>query len=53
MFSPAEMAKIAEDGAVYKATKNQFYSFISAITAGAYISIAFVFYASTYRDLET
>ena len=47
MFSPAEMAKIAEDGAVYKATKNQFYSFISAITAGAYISIAFVFYATT------
>ncbi|MDG6453965.1 formate transporter FocA [Glaesserella parasuis] len=46
MFSPAEMAKIAEDGAVYKATKNQFYSFISAITAGAYISIAFVFYAT-------
>ncbi|QIW14910.1 formate transporter FocA [Pasteurellaceae bacterium RH1A] len=47
MFSPAEMAKIAEDGAVYKATKNQFYSFVSAITAGAYISIAFVFYATT------
>ncbi|OOS00742.1 formate transporter FocA [Haemophilus paracuniculus] len=47
MYSPAEMAKIAEDGAVYKATKNQFYSFLSAITAGAYISIAFVFYATT------
>lgn len=47
MFSPAEMAKIAEDAAVYKATKHQFYSFISAITAGAYISIAFVFYATT------
>lgn len=47
MFSPAEMAKIAEEGAVYKATKNQFYSFISAITAGAYISIAFVFYATS------
>lgn len=47
MFSPAEMAKIAEDSAVYKATKNQFYSFLSAITAGAYISIAFVFYATS------
>lgn len=47
MFSPAEMAKIAEDAAVYKATKNQFYSFISAITAGAFIAIAFVFYATS------
>ncbi|QGM80302.1 formate transporter FocA [Otariodibacter oris] len=53
MFSPAEMAKIAEDGAVYKATKKQFYSFISAITAGAYISIAFVFYATTQVGAET
>lgn len=52
MFSPAEMAKTAEDGAVYKATKNQFYSFISAITAGAYISIAFVFYATTKLGLR-
>ena len=41
------MAKIAEDAAVYKATKNQFYSFISAITAGAFIAIAFVFYATS------
>ena len=47
MFSPAEMAKIAEDGAVYKATKNQFYSFISAITAGAFIALAFVYYTTT------
>lgn len=47
MFSPAEMAKIAEDGAVYKATKNQFYSFLSAITAGGFIAIAFVFYTTT------
>lgn len=41
------MAKIAEDAAVYKASKNQFYSFISAITAGAFIAIAFVFYATS------
>lgn len=47
MFSPAEMAKIAEDGAVYKATKNQLYSFLSAITAGGFIAIAFVFYTTT------
>lgn len=47
MFTPAEMAKIAEDGAVYKATKNQFYSFLSAIIAGGFIAIAFVFYTTT------
>lgn len=47
MFSPAEMAKIAEDGATYKATKHQFYSFISAILAGGFIGLAFVFYATT------
>ncbi|MDD0823961.1 formate transporter FocA [Mannheimia sp. AT1] len=47
MFSPVEMAKIAEDGAVHKATKNQLYSFLSAITAGGFIAIAFVFYTTT------
>ncbi|MGQ8821282.1 formate transporter FocA [Bibersteinia trehalosi] len=47
MYSPTEMAKIAEDAAVAKATKHQFYSFISAITAGAFIAIAFVFYATS------
>lgn len=47
MFTPTEMTQIAEDGAVYKATKNQFYSFISAITAGAFIALAFVYYTTT------
>ena len=47
MFSPAEMAKITEDGAVYKATKHQLYSFISAIVAGGFIALAFVFYTTT------
>lgn len=47
MFSPAEMAKAAEDAAVYKATKNQLYSFLSAITAGAFIALAFVYYTTT------
>ena len=47
MFSPAEMAKITEDGAVYKATKHQLYSFISAILAGGFIGLAFVFYTTT------
>ncbi|AAP95870.1 formate transporter FocA [[Haemophilus] ducreyi] len=47
MFTPAEMAKIAEEGAVYKATKHQLYSFISAILAGGFIGLAFVFYTTT------
>lgn len=47
MFSPADMARIAEDGAVRKATRRPLDSFISAITAGAFIAIAFVFYATT------
>ena len=47
MFSPVEMAKITEDGAVYKATKHQLYSFISAILAGGFIGLAFVFYTTT------
>lgn len=45
--SPAQMAQIGEDAGVYKATKKQFYSFLSAIPAGAFIAIAFVFYATT------
>lgn len=46
MYSPAEMAKIAQDGAVYKATKQPLYALISAILAGAFIAIAFVFYTT-------
>ncbi|EEX50483.1 formate transporter [Pasteurella multocida] len=44
---PAGMAQIGEDVGVYKATKKQIYSFFSAIPAGAFIAIAFVFYATT------
>ncbi|MGC7560502.1 formate transporter FocA [Pasteurella sp. PK-2025] len=47
MVSPTEMAQIGEDTGVYKATKKQFYSFLSAIPAGMFIAIAFVFYATT------
>ncbi|MDP8078499.1 formate transporter FocA [Phocoenobacter skyensis] len=46
MNSPTEMAKIAQDGAVYKALKKPLYAFISAILAGAFIAIAFVFYTT-------
>ncbi|MDG2948246.1 formate transporter FocA [Bisgaard Taxon 10/6] len=45
--TPAQMAQIGEDVGAYKATKNQFYSFLSAISAGAFIALAFVFYTTT------
>nr|WP_319391225.1 formate transporter FocA [uncultured Cohaesibacter sp.] len=41
---PAEMAKKAEDVGVYKATKQPMTTFVLAMTAGAFIGIAFVFY---------
>ncbi|ANI28728.1 formate transporter [Yersinia entomophaga] len=41
---PAAMAKVAEDAGVYKATKHPMKTFYLAITAGVFISIAFVFY---------
>lgn len=45
--NPTQMAQIGEDAGAYKATKNQFYSFLSAISAGAFIALAFVFYTTT------
>ncbi|ODA31418.1 formate transporter FocA [Veronia pacifica] len=49
---PPEMAKKAEDVGVYKATKSPFQSFILAITAGIFISIAFVFYTTVTTGSE-
>ncbi|WP_261816597.1 formate transporter FocA [Vibrio gallicus] len=43
-FMPPEMAKRAVEAGVKKASKNQFKSFLLAITAGIHIGIAFVFY---------
>lgn len=43
MVSPAEMSQIGEDVGVYKASKRQILSFFSAIPAGAFIALAFVF----------
>ena len=37
------MAKVAEEAGVYKATKHPMTTFFLAITAGVFISIAFVF----------
>ena len=47
MVSPAEMSQIGEDVGVYKASKRQILSFFSAILAGAFIALAFVFYTTT------
>ncbi|WP_455813345.1 formate transporter FocA [Pseudomonas graminis] len=44
LILPSEMAKVAEDAGVYKATKHPFTTFFLAITAGVFISIAFAFY---------
>lgn len=44
LLLPQAMAKVAEDAGVYKATKHPLTTFFLAITAGVFISIAFVFY---------
>ena len=49
---PPAMARKAEDVGVYKATKKPLQSFILAITAGVFISIAFVFYTTVTTGSE-
>ncbi|MDX7987537.1 formate transporter FocA [Xenorhabdus sp. 12] len=44
LFSPAVMAQIADDSGVYKVNKHLTVTYLSAIMAGVFISIAFVFY---------
>ncbi|WP_445494118.1 formate transporter FocA [Photorhabdus sp. SF281] len=44
LLPPAVMTQIADDMGVYKTTKHPAITSISAITAGIFISIAFVFY---------
>ncbi|SLM62993.1 MULTISPECIES: formate transporter FocA [Dickeya] len=44
LLLPPAMAKVAEDAGVYKATKQPLTAFFLAVTAGVFISIAFVFY---------
>ncbi|AKH64570.1 MULTISPECIES: formate transporter FocA [Photorhabdus] len=44
LLPPAVMTQIADDMGVYKITKHPAITSISAITAGVFISIAFVFY---------
>ncbi|QRG80317.1 formate transporter FocA [Citrobacter sp. R56] len=49
---PAEMAKVAEQAGVYKVTKKKELAFFLAITAGVFISIAFVFYITVTTGAE-
>uniref|UniRef100_UPI0036DF9833 formate transporter FocA n=1 Tax=Photorhabdus sp. RM322S TaxID=3342825 RepID=UPI0036DF9833 len=44
LLPPAVMTQIADDLGVYKTTKHPAITYMSAITAGVFISIAFVFY---------
>jgi len=46
LILPPEVAKVAENTGVYKATKHPLTTFYLAITAGVFISIAFVFYVT-------
>ncbi|MBE2898455.1 formate transporter FocA [Pasteurellaceae bacterium TAE3-ERU1] len=47
MLTPTQMTAVAVSAGAYKARKNQLLSFVSAIVSGAFIAIAFVFYATT------
>lgn len=47
LHPPAEMAKIAEQMGLQKINKKKSLSFILAVTAGVFISVAFTFYVTT------
>lgn len=46
-LTPVEATDYAESVAAYKAQKRPFLSFLSGISAGACIALAFVFYTTT------
>ena len=46
-LTPVEATDYAENTATYKANKRPFLSFMSGISAGACIALAFVFYTTT------
>ncbi|WP_176083829.1 formate transporter FocA [Martelella sp. HB161492] len=50
LFPPHEMARKAEDIGVAKVHKDNLSCFVSAMTAGAFIGIAFVFYTVVTTD---
>ncbi|AOF52729.1 formate transporter FocA [Rodentibacter caecimuris] len=50
-LTPIEATNFAEDSATYKARKRPLLSFMSGISAGACIALAFVFYTTTQTAL--
>ncbi|WP_081299670.1 formate transporter FocA [Gilliamella sp. wkB112] len=52
-FSPAQMTQIAEELGNYKVNKHPCSTILSAILAGVYISIAFVFYITVTTGTAT
>ncbi|UNH28127.1 formate transporter FocA [Moellerella wisconsensis] len=53
LLPPAIMAKVADDACVYKANKHPAITYLSAFTAGIFISIAFVFYITATTGAST
>ena len=52
-LTPVEATDYAESVAAYKAQKRPFLSFLSGISAGACIALAFVFYTTTQDDTNS
>ncbi|WP_267339868.1 MULTISPECIES: formate transporter FocA [unclassified Gilliamella] len=52
-YSPAQMTQIAEDLGNYKLSKHPYSTILSAIIAGVFISIAFVFYITVTTGTAT
>lgn len=52
MATPVEISQIGENAGAYKALKKQYLSFLSAIPAGAFIALAFIFYATTQTGIQ-
>ncbi len=53
LLLPVSMAKIAENIGVYKVNKHPLKTFYSAITAGVFISIAFVFFITVMMGTDS
>lgn len=51
--TPQEISHIGETAGAYKALKKQYLSFLSAIPAGAFIALAFIFYATTQTGMAS
>lgn len=51
LLSPAAMAQLADNTGAYKVNKHPRITYLSAITAGIFISIAFVFILLSPRAL--